>query len=1428
MSKELYARNGIILGTVSLSPDDTDILVVSPDGKIRYRNISEVTGTSGTRGTSGTMGTSGTTGTSGTAGTSGTGFTSISNASNNRVLTSDGTTNAAVAETNLTFDGTTLNVVGNLFVNGTFSVSGSSSVINTNSLVVSDSIIALGHSQSGTPLLDEGIMFVRGTGATQAFIWDESADEFALISTNDDHTVIGNINISGYSNLKVGTISTTNDIQLNNAGYIYTKTNTGDKTRSFGLNVSNNLYIGSVDKPITGILFNNNGSDQMYILANGNVGIGTMSATSKLTISGSDGDQILSNISDDTKYNRIQFKKPTQQWSVGGIDTNDFAIADETLGGYRLTIKKTSGHFILNSGRTGSVSIGTDSLSARLNVRAASSSLTQEEIARFDVADDTSSYLRVVNGTSVNGDFLPSIEGKNSASNTSLYLSGNAGSDSGNMPVTSFDSRFGSAPVVGRPLFQWNNYNVPVMTMNARGWLGIGTASPGAKLHIFATESSTGFRLVDGTQGPGKYLVSDVNGAASWTASSPSGTSGTMGTSGTSGTRGTSGTSGSQGNKGGFLYICGGGISIPPIGRFTIQAGGDEPYALNINATTNDGASILNYLLTLENSYITIQSNINGVDKIDNIQLGAVTNNTTYVSFVASFNNGGYSNFNINDVAVISIIRKDGTSGTRGTSGTSGTTGAQGIAGVSGTTGTSGTRGTSGTSGTTGAQGIAGVSGTTGTSGTSGTTGAQGIAGVSGTTGTSGTRGTSGTSGTTGEQGIAGVSGTTGTSGTSGTRGTSGTQGRSSGVQYNFITDPSNTNPAVGNLKFISSGTIGSVNPVLISVIDNDGINQTNWLSTLTNGHLILRSNSNIGTNFAVMFVTSTTLVTASPNNYYSLAVQIANTTGNWNLNSTDLISVNFSKTGPNGTAGTSGTTGTSGTNGTHGTSGTRGTSGTAGTSGTSISLTGNNFQVLTSNGAGGITSNSLMTFDGGALRILPQFGDEGGEIILNKPVTNTSIDTGVTIDVYKNSLRFYETGGAHRGVFFDLTTTADQSNLIHGLFDSTGKNISINTSTYSMVGGELRNTFLGFNSGKLIQRTESFIAWPITYDYPSDNTFIGSEAGNNSVTLFNNVFIGSKSGYNSNYLNLTTGYTSRHYSDNNVFIGSESGYCNQASSDNVFIGHRSGYNSNYVSFTVYGGSPFFEETTFTYKSEYNTFIGSESGFNNKIGSLNSFFGYKSGYSGTQSYSNVFIGNSSGYSNRSNNNTFIGKESGYGNINGNNNTFIGYRSGFVSAGDYSGVVSLGACSEAKANCQFVLGSTTNQILVSTTASQTTAGYLNILLNGNNYFIPLLLPNFNYTLTHSCPGLWEFPQVGTIVVSGISGGLSPYKVADQLFTTQVDAQNNTNWIDPNTSNSHSYSFFTDNITYWISIKDKTGNILVKSIYISEWCLAGGWS
>jgi hypothetical protein len=50
--------------------------------------------------------------------------------------------------------------------------------------------------------------------------------------------------------------------------------------------------------------------------------------------------------------------------------------------------------------------------------------------------------------------------------------------------------------------------------------------------------------------------------------------------------------------------------------------------------------------------------------------------------------------------------------------------------------------------------------------------------------------------------------------------------------------------------------------------------------------------------------------------------------------------------------------------------------------------------------------------------------GDEGGEILLAKPATNTTLDgTGVTVDVYQNKLRFFEQGGSARGFYLDIST---------------------------------------------------------------------------------------------------------------------------------------------------------------------------------------------------------------------------------------------------------------------------------------------------------------------------------------------------------------------------------------------------------------------
>ena len=64
------------------------------------------------------------------------------------------------------------------------------------------------------------------------------------------------------------------------------------------------------------------------------------------------------------------------------------------------------------------------------------------------------------------------------------------------------------------------------------------------------------------------------------------------------------------------------------------------------------------------------------------------------------------------------------------------------------------------------------------------------------------------------------------------------------------------------------------------------------------------------------------------------------------------------------------------------------------------------------------VASNS-----GSKLSVMQSSGDEGGEIFLNKAVTNTTIVGGVTIDVYQNRLRFFEQGGSARGFYLDITT---------------------------------------------------------------------------------------------------------------------------------------------------------------------------------------------------------------------------------------------------------------------------------------------------------------------------------------------------------------------------------------------------------------------
>lgn len=361
-------------------------------------------------------------------------------------------------------------ILGDILVTGSFSVLGSASTINTTNLVVSDTIISLGHSQSGSPTLDEGLMFGRGTGLTQAIIWDETNDTFALIGTNDDHTVIGSININSYSNLRTGGL-TTSDITITNGasnGYYLQSDATGHASWS------------ALPGGLTGFGTTN----YVPYWTNSN----TLSSTSSIYISSE-------NIG-------INSNTPTAQLYLktnNGLNTEYGFKIENNVGGNLLKISKL-GRIGISSGVSGDPShdIEVNSVSATNLIYAENSNNIVDAIVRVKTTGT---------GDSMNSQFVS----ENSTGNT--------------LKVVSFGASYSLYPefannqaLVYTNDLLFNNSNTTRAALTSAGNFGIGTASPIYKLQVLGTVSTTGFRMTDGAQN-GYVLTSNSNGVASWSAS---------------------------------------------------------------------------------------------------------------------------------------------------------------------------------------------------------------------------------------------------------------------------------------------------------------------------------------------------------------------------------------------------------------------------------------------------------------------------------------------------------------------------------------------------------------------------------------------------------------------------------------------------------------------------------------------------------------------------------------------------------------------------------------------------------------------------------------------------------------------------------------------------------------------------------------------
>jgi hypothetical protein len=161
----------------------------------------------------------------------------------------------------------------------------------------------------------------------------------------------------------------------------------------------------------------------------------------------------------------------------------------------------------------------------------------------------------------------------------------------------------------------------------------------------------------------------------------------------------------------------------------------------------------------------------------------------------------------------------------------------------------------------------------------------------------------------------------------------------------------------------------------------------------------------------------------------------------------TGLVDIAVGATGPTGPTGPRSDTGPTGSRGDTGPTGAASTvTGPTGpfptTTASALSITNTTASTSTDTGAltiagglgvaGAINAGATGTFSnmrvsggasfGGSFNITASGGDEGGELQLAKPQTNTNITDGVAIDIYQNRLRIFEAGGSSRGAYLDIS----------------------------------------------------------------------------------------------------------------------------------------------------------------------------------------------------------------------------------------------------------------------------------------------------------------------------------------------------------------------------------------------------------------------
>ena len=95
-----------------------------------------------------------------------------------------------------------LDITGNATISGDLTINGTTTTLDTTNLLIEDPLLVLARNVSGTPTYDAGIVVERGDSTNVGIIWDESADQFAVVNTTETGSTAGNVSIASYANIK--------------------------------------------------------------------------------------------------------------------------------------------------------------------------------------------------------------------------------------------------------------------------------------------------------------------------------------------------------------------------------------------------------------------------------------------------------------------------------------------------------------------------------------------------------------------------------------------------------------------------------------------------------------------------------------------------------------------------------------------------------------------------------------------------------------------------------------------------------------------------------------------------------------------------------------------------------------------------------------------------------------------------------------------------------------------------------------------------------------------------------------------------------------------------------------------------------------------------------------------------------------------------